>query len=761
LTDQIVQQFISSSRQGLLVAGTRLPSIRQCADRLGVSPYTVVIAYDRLIALGLVLRQASSGFFVASVQGCIGARVHERCGADGALDAIWLARSGAELDDDWVAAGSGQLPGHWLDEIDLAQLLKKITVGLRKNTDFTPVQGAFALREALSLHLQQESISFEPNRIVTTAGATQALDLICRTLLRRGDTVVVENPTCPMLLDRLRVAEVEVVGIDRTRDGIDLGTLDARCRVQPPRMVFVQSALHDPTGWNSSLNNILRLLDLANRHRFLVAEDDTHGDLVTGFSPRLAQFATLENLVYYRSFSKGIGSVARLGFIAGQRETIDALIATKIRSGSADAGIDGRVVLEPFPAPRIGAGERPEQPRRPRPEVFSSRRGLVSVGCVARLCGRGPARARRLCREDIAGARKDLQRRPALRKGQPPVRILSPFQRVEQQQRPPHRLPGGASAECPQRARGAGLRARRQRAVRADLPSRGRAADRGADGVLHGRPAVRILVSADIEGVAGVFHADQTQAGKPEHERARQLMTAEVNAVVAGALAGGATDVLVNDSHGTFRNLLPELLHPAARVIQGKYRVLGMMSGLEDTVDGVMLLGYHGRSQGRGILAHTINSFAFARVWFNGIELGEAGIYGALADEWRTPVLLASGDDVFVEENRLLFPSAEFVAVKSASGHGCGTSLSPSQACTLLAEAARRAVGQGSREPGFGLRAPIACRLQVNGPAIADLFCQWPSLERIDGVTLEFVATSVQNAVRMLNCMSSMSSALR
>lgn len=145
---------------------------------------------------------------------------------------------------------------------------------------------------------------------------------------------------------------------------------------------------------------------------------------------------------------------------------------------------------------------------------------------------------------------------------------------------------------------------------------------------------MKVLISADIEGVAGVFHPEQTRAGNGEYEAARRWMTLEANAAIEGAFAGGATQVWVNDSHGGFRNLLPDLLDPRALVVLGKPRTLGMMAGLEYGAALVFMIGYHAMSQTRGILAHTINSFAFARVSLNGVEVGEAGIYGALAEEY-------------------------------------------------------------------------------------------------------------------------------
>lgn len=275
---------------------------------------------------------------------------------------------------------------------------------------------------------------------------------------------------------------------------------------------------------------------------------------------------------------------------------------------------------------------------------------------------------------------------------------------------------------------------------------------------------MKILISTDIEGVAGVFATEQTRAGNPEYERARRWMTAEANAAIEGAFAGGAQAVWVNDSHGSYRNLLPDGLDARARVVLGKPRTLGMMAGLEQRPDLVFMIGFHAKSQTRGVLAHTINSFAFTQVWLNGVELGEAGLYGALAHEYGAHVALATGDDVFAEETRPLFPDARFETVKTAGGTSSGDTLTPAASCARIATAARDAVAQALSagvRAGTHRPAPAACTLRVQTAALADLFCVLPSLERVDAVTLRFDGPSVEHVVRTLNSLSAMSFMLR
>jgi D-amino peptidase len=268
---------------------------------------------------------------------------------------------------------------------------------------------------------------------------------------------------------------------------------------------------------------------------------------------------------------------------------------------------------------------------------------------------------------------------------------------------------------------------------------------------------LKILISTDIEGVAGVVHPEQTRYGHPEYERARGWMTDEANAAIRGAFDGGAAEVLVNDSHGGFRNLLLEQIDARAQIIIGKPRTLGMMAGIEQGCDAVCMIGYHARAQTQGVLAHTINSSAFRRVRVNGQELGEAGLYGALAGEFGVPVALLSGDDMLLAEALPLFPAATSVQTKRAQGHTACTSLTPARACQEIHQAAQAVMSKVSSLKPLMLTKPLACELTAQTPMLADLFCQLPQLERVDACVLRFDADNMQSVVRILNTLSAMS----
>lgn len=274
---------------------------------------------------------------------------------------------------------------------------------------------------------------------------------------------------------------------------------------------------------------------------------------------------------------------------------------------------------------------------------------------------------------------------------------------------------------------------------------------------------MKILISADIEGVAGVVAPEQVRPGNSEYEKARHWMIKEANAAIAGAFDAGATEVFVNDSHAMFRNLIASDIDKRATLITGKPRLYGMMSGLEFNVDGVALIGHHSRAQGQGVLAHTINSFAFARININGLDVGEPSLYGLLAGEKGTPIIFGSGDQYLASENQVYFPHAIWVQTKFAMGHTSAASKTIEASCALIQAGMQKAVSQlgtGLYKP-FTMEGPYICTIQTNSPSLADAFCLLPNTSRIDGVHLQFTQHSIENVIRTINVFSTMSAALR
>jgi D-amino peptidase len=208
---------------------------------------------------------------------------------------------------------------------------------------------------------------------------------------------------------------------------------------------------------------------------------------------------------------------------------------------------------------------------------------------------------------------------------------------------------------------------------------------------------MRVYISVDMEGVAGVVHEDQTNPIDPrcagEYGRFRRLMTAEANAAIAGALSAGATRVVVNDSHWEMRNLLAEELHPAAELVSGSTKPRSMLEGIEAGFDAACFIGYHAQAgTAHAVLDHTYTDRIF-RVRLNGVEVGELGINAALAGRFGVPVALVSGDQALAAEcAALLGPGTRAVIVKHAVARHGARSVAPTEACRLIRDGVAAAV---------------------------------------------------------------------
>jgi D-amino peptidase len=274
---------------------------------------------------------------------------------------------------------------------------------------------------------------------------------------------------------------------------------------------------------------------------------------------------------------------------------------------------------------------------------------------------------------------------------------------------------------------------------------------------------MKIYISADIEGVAGVVSPQQGQPGNPEYERARRLMTEEVSAAIDGAFAGGAAEVLVNDGHGPMTNIIPELLDPRAELILGKPKPANMCAGLDGSFNGVFFLGYHTGARRYGVLAHTVNGFAFGAIRVNGQLCSEATLNGAYAGSLGVPVLLLSGDDLAAEECGSHFPQARRVVTKQALGARAARAIAPSLARDRLraaAEAATREAGT-SRILPFTMAGPYRLEVTLTTPALADLAAIIPVAQRLDPTSVAFDARSMADVLGWVNTLSALSAFLR
>jgi D-amino peptidase len=211
---------------------------------------------------------------------------------------------------------------------------------------------------------------------------------------------------------------------------------------------------------------------------------------------------------------------------------------------------------------------------------------------------------------------------------------------------------------------------------------------------------VKVFISFDMEGVAGIVDWSQCRGPGQAYEEGRRLLLGEVNAAIDGAIAGGATEIVGNDAHGTMNNLDPAELHGRAVYVSGRHKPLYMMQGLDATADVVFMVGYHGSISGESsVLSHTYNPAVVSRVSLNGTDVGESGINALVALACQAPVGLITGDQQTIAEAGTFLPDAERVVVKESFTRFGAANLHPEVARELIAGGARRAVERVVAEP--------------------------------------------------------------
>jgi D-amino peptidase len=271
---------------------------------------------------------------------------------------------------------------------------------------------------------------------------------------------------------------------------------------------------------------------------------------------------------------------------------------------------------------------------------------------------------------------------------------------------------------------------------------------------------MKVLVSVDMEGISAVVHSTETNPNGYDYERGRKLVTAEANAVVAGVLDAEPDAVVwVADAHGPFRNLLPEDLDRRARLVRGKPRPLGMLTGLDEHTDAVLFVGYHARAgAGPAVLAHTVSD-DILDVRVAGQSMGEIGLNAALAGHLGVPVVLLSGDDSACAELGELVPSAVTVAVKQALGQAAAVVLHPQEARERLRQAAADAITRRASVAPLTLPGPLDVEVDLYRPYTVDLAALVPGVARTyGGRTVTFHAVDFAEVYRLVQLLVQLAS---
>lgn len=345
LAEQLAALFAQRIRDRLLAPGARLPSVRLCAQQQGVSPSTVVGAYDQLLAQGLVEARRNRGFYVRDLPSAPAASAQPAThliagGVDSnahraPLNATALIRGMFKGVSNKPQPGMGVLPKEWLQSTFLATAVRRSCSVEALNAfslQYGEPAGDSGLRRALSTKLAGLSVHASPEQIITTVGATNALDVVSRTLLRAGDYVMVEEPGWAIEFARLDSLGMRILPVPRRAEGPDLEVMARYCEAHRPKLFVSVSVFHNPTGFCLSPSSAYRILQLANQHDFHIVEDDTYSHFAPEHATRLCALDGLQRTIYVGGFAKILAPNWRVGYLAAPKDLAERLLDTKLLS---------------------------------------------------------------------------------------------------------------------------------------------------------------------------------------------------------------------------------------------------------------------------------------------------------------------------------------------------------------------------------------------------------------------------------------------
>jgi DNA-binding transcriptional MocR family regulator len=339
---QIVDAFSQSIEQGEWAPGSKLPSVRELTETLGVSKFTLNEALDRLRGRNLLTSSQGRGFFVAMETARPASAAWIDLLPQDLLSVLRrpLVSAGSDL-----RPGGGHLPESWLDSEAIRQAMRSVVraPSLRIAGLGTPA-GLLPLRQALQHKLHGEGLSVPVEQIITTPNTVQGLDMLMRLLARPGDSVLLDAPCYFNFHANLALHGVKVLTIQRRPDGFDFAALEQLLAEHRPSLYLTTSVLHNPTGHSFSPGQAFRLLQLTQRYHCHIIEDDLYGDLHPNPPPRLAALAGLDQVTYLSGFSKILSANTRVSYVVAAPQLAANLTHMKLMSGGVTSELFEQIV---------------------------------------------------------------------------------------------------------------------------------------------------------------------------------------------------------------------------------------------------------------------------------------------------------------------------------------------------------------------------------------------------------------------------------
>lgn len=344
LVSQIVDGLRRLIAEQTLRPGTKLPSIRAFAAAHSVSVFTVVEAYDRLVAQGWLQSRGNTGFFVR--------RRSEEPAADAEaprpdlrFDARWYLQHIFETHGLALKPGCGWLPNDWLFEEGVRRSLRALASDGVDLGGYGLPHGHMALRQLIAESLAEQQIAASAEHVLLTQGSSQALDLAARHVLEPGDAVLVDDPGYPNLMFMLRKLGARVLGVPRTPGGYDLAALESLIVAHQPKAFFTQPRLQSPTNSVTPVAQLFRVLQLAGQHGLMLVENDLYADMDPERRPALASLDQWQRVIYIGSFSKTISPNIRVGYLVARPDRVDELAQLKMLSGLTSSDLTERLAF--------------------------------------------------------------------------------------------------------------------------------------------------------------------------------------------------------------------------------------------------------------------------------------------------------------------------------------------------------------------------------------------------------------------------------
>ena len=342
--EQVIHYVDEQLKSRRLTPGMRLPSVRGLAKQLNFSVSTIVNAYERMLSMGLIESRPGSGFYICTpLEPLILSQIEPI--RDKNLDPLKISRQLLEAPSSLIKPGCGWLPDDWMPH----EALRKAIRDASKNSVFELMNyssplGLISLRELLARRLHAKDINVTPNQILLTDSGSYSIDLICRFLLKPGDTVLLDDPCYFNFRALLKVHQVKVISVPYTPDGPDIEAFKQAIIEHHPRLYITNSGIHNPTGATLSPSKAHQLVSLIEQANMIVVEDDIFSDFETSPSPRLSALDGLKNTIYIGSFSKTLSASLRCGYIVTKSEWIDYLVDLKVATSFSHNNFSAHVL---------------------------------------------------------------------------------------------------------------------------------------------------------------------------------------------------------------------------------------------------------------------------------------------------------------------------------------------------------------------------------------------------------------------------------